>query len=229
MDAIGFIMNSTFFSLNNKTYKQCFDTPMGSPLSSILTNIVMQDLEISILDSLDFHIQFYFRYVDNIIICAPKDKIQHIKNKFNSYHERLKVTSELCINNEISFLELNIILHDGLIHLDWFHKKSFSGRMLSYHSEHPFSQKIGTMYNLFDRAIYLLYPMFHQKNIKKCINLLLSNGYPLRMIFYYLNKRIKKHSLIFNNSLISNNNSITTGNEQYVGVPYIKKVINIMG
>lgn len=203
---------------------------MGSPLSPILADIVMQDLETSILESLDFQVKFYFRYVDDIIMCAPKDKTYHIQEKFNSYHERLKFTTEFCINNEINFLDLNIVLQDGIILLDWFQKKSFSGRMLSYYSEHPFSQKIGTLYNLFDRAIFLSHPKFHQKNIYKCIDLLLSNGYPLKTIFHYLKKRITKHSLDFNNNhkitLDNQNNNTIANNIQYVGLPFIKMVTN---
>ncbi|XP_018308772.1 uncharacterized protein [Mycetomoellerius zeteki] len=43
--AVRLVLNSTFFMFNNKYYKQIFGTPMGSPLSPIAADIVMQDFE----------------------------------------------------------------------------------------------------------------------------------------------------------------------------------------
>jgi len=49
ISAIKLILSSTFFTIlqffNNKTYRQIFGTPMGSPLSPIIADIVLQDLE----------------------------------------------------------------------------------------------------------------------------------------------------------------------------------------
>jgi len=38
---VKFILNSIFFTFNNKFYKQIFSTLMGSPLSPIIADIVM--------------------------------------------------------------------------------------------------------------------------------------------------------------------------------------------
>jgi len=65
---------------------------MGSPLSSILTNCVIQDLEYNILKILVFSIPFY--YVDDIVLAAKKDQIKTILDIFNSYHERIQFTVE---------------------------------------------------------------------------------------------------------------------------------------
>jgi len=51
-----------------------------------VADLVMRDLEEQILNSLDTRPIVYYRYVDDIILSAPKDEIQLILDKFNSYH-----------------------------------------------------------------------------------------------------------------------------------------------
>ena len=62
--AISIILNSTFFKFNDEFYEQIFGLPMGSPLSPILADLVIQDLERNIFNTLTTHIPFYYRYVD---------------------------------------------------------------------------------------------------------------------------------------------------------------------
>jgi len=72
--------------------RQTFGTPMGSPLSPIIADLVLQ--EEMILQKFNFNIQFYLRYVDDIILSAPINQIPHIVDSFNSYHTRLQFTAE---------------------------------------------------------------------------------------------------------------------------------------
>lgn len=65
-------------------YKQTHDISMGSPLSHIIADITLQDLELKALESLKFNIPFYFRYIDDII-AIPTDKINTVCDTFNSY------------------------------------------------------------------------------------------------------------------------------------------------
>jgi len=147
--AINFVLSSTYFTFDNNIYKQTYGTPMGFPLSPIVADIVMQDLETECINKFDFQLTFYFRYVDDMILAAPSDKIDMILKSFNNYHERLKFTVEHEKDRSLSFLK------------DWFHKGTFSGRYLSFYSSHPWCHKIGTMYSLIDRAFLLSHPMFH--------------------------------------------------------------------
>jgi len=81
---------------------------MGSPLSPIIADLVMQDLEVHILNSLNLNLPIYYRYVDDILLAAHKNDINHIFNKFNNYHNRLKFTIEYEKNYCLSFLDLSI-------------------------------------------------------------------------------------------------------------------------
>ncbi|KMQ83928.1 reverse transcriptase [Lasius niger] len=59
--AVKLVLNSTFFTFNNNIYQQTFGTPTGSPLSPIIADIVLQNLENCILEKLSFTLPFYFR------------------------------------------------------------------------------------------------------------------------------------------------------------------------
>jgi len=68
--AIKFVLSSTYFTFNNTIYKQTYGTSMGSSLSPIMAEIVMQDLEDNILKTLNLFTLFYYRYVDDIVFAA---------------------------------------------------------------------------------------------------------------------------------------------------------------
>ncbi|XP_025270368.1 uncharacterized protein LOC112639708 [Camponotus floridanus] len=81
------ILDSTCFAFNGRFYEQIFGTPMGSPLSPILADMVMENLEMQCLNSLGFTVSTYYRFVDDVFAIVPRAKINEILTKFNNYHE----------------------------------------------------------------------------------------------------------------------------------------------
>jgi len=94
-DAVKFVLSSTFFTFNNIVYKQIFGTPMGSPLSPVIADLVMQDLETVAIKNLPFQLPFYYRYVDDILLAALSDSLHLLQKTFNSQHSRLQFTMEV--------------------------------------------------------------------------------------------------------------------------------------
>jgi len=166
--------------------------PHGLTLSPVIADLLLQDLEEKALKTINLNLSFYYRYVDDIVLAAPEDQATNILNIFNSFHDRLQFTIEWENNKRLSYLDLQLEVVNDSIVLDWFYKEVsgrflFSGRFLSYFSNHPHCYKVGTMYNLVDRAILLSHPNFQQKNFKLCVKLLLKNGYLLNLIFKEIN------------------------------------------
>jgi len=106
LGAIEFVLSSTYFKFRNKIYKQIFGTPMGSPLSPIIADLVMRDLEEHVFNTLDMRPLLYYRYVDDIMLAARKDDIHLILDKFNDYHQRLKFTLQTEDNHCLNFLDI---------------------------------------------------------------------------------------------------------------------------
>jgi len=178
---------------------------MRSPLSPIIADVLLQDLETKTLDSINLRLPFYYRYVDDIILAAPTNKINKITeilNTFNSFHNRLQFTIEYEHNRSLSFSDLKLnIINNRIIEL--VSKKAFSGRFLAFISKHLKCHKIGTIYNLVGlcSSLSLSHPIFHQKNLELIMVILSDNSYLINIIFKYINLKLKR---LFNTKLAIN-------------------------
>ena len=87
---------------------------MGSPISPLFADIVMDDLENDCLrileDKHNCSPLFYFRFVDDTILCVQKKFIDLVLNIFNSQDKNLQFTFEVQQNNQINFLDLSLII-----------------------------------------------------------------------------------------------------------------------
>jgi len=88
---------------------------MGSPLSPIVADFVLQKLESQIINNLSIKFNFYYRYVDDIVLSAPLSCFKDLLNSFNSFHPRIKFIMEVG-DEELNFLVLTIIKRDGRSH-----------------------------------------------------------------------------------------------------------------
>jgi len=88
-------MDSTYFTFSDKLYKQKFGTPMSSPLSSIIADLILIDLETRALERFGFEVPFYVRYVDDIATAVHYTQVDRLLNIFNSFHPRIQYPIEI--------------------------------------------------------------------------------------------------------------------------------------
>lgn len=194
-EGIELIYDNCYFQFNDKKYQQIFGSPMGSPISPVLAELVLEDLEQTVLSRLKhrgINVAFYHRYVDD---CATAANIRHIDNileEFNNYDRegRLKFTIEHESEGNLPFLDLKIIRNsDGSLSFDWYHKDTWSGRYLNYNSYLPLNYKRNTVQILSNKILELADEKFHDKNFTLLQDTLLENGYPTKFIKTFLRRQ----------------------------------------
>ena len=96
------------FHTNIGFFKQVKGLSMGSKLSGFLSNLFLNELEISVIPKYykNKQLLFFGRYVDDIIMVIKKDSHQEILNEFNNYSKNLKFTVEKMSENKINFLDI---------------------------------------------------------------------------------------------------------------------------
>lgn len=218
------VFNGIVFSFNKKFYKQVSGCPMGSPLSPVISDLVLQDVENRALKILDFKPILYKRYVDDILTIIPTNKIDVFVKVFNSIEDSIQFTHECEKNNVINYLDLQIIkTSDGSLHVNWYKKPSWSGRYLNFNSHNSFGHKIGLIKGLVDRCIKLSDIEFRKENLNLLKITLTQNNYPLELINDTVAERIHE---IYNTSIqINKKNRWRDTQKKFqlnVTIPYIQ-------
>ncbi|XP_011342708.1 uncharacterized protein LOC105282454 [Ooceraea biroi] len=119
LHAIDIVLCSTSFVFDGQYYDQICGSPMGFPLSPILADIVLDDLETSCIQNLDFNVKIYRRYVDDVFTILPTDRVHDVLEIFNTYHPRLQFTVEVECGFSLNFLDTTIIRDNGNLITNW--------------------------------------------------------------------------------------------------------------
>lgn len=161
---------------------------MGSNLSPILAEIVVNTIIKYSLDRLQFDVPFLHQYVDDIICSVPHDSIDLVLQCFNSFNEHLQFTVERETDNSVPFLDTLVVRDNGnILKLDWYRKSTSSGRYLNFHSHHDLQHKINVVLGMKRRILNISHPDYHSKNFTLLKSILKSNGYPVGPLNHLIN------------------------------------------
>lgn len=218
--AVELTLTSTYFAYEDKIFKQIDGCAMGASISSVVAQLVLEDLEETILAKMNFDIPLFYRYVDDCILAVPKTEANNVLNQFNSYHKKLQFTIEMAEGEKINFLDLTLHLKNNSIRTEWYTKQTWSSRYLNFNSCHPICQKKSVVIGLADRVIRLSDPEYRKDSIQKAKNALVQNNYPQKLVNKIFGNRINKHY----NSLKYKNQSLNSKNKKtnYLSLPYIE-------
>ncbi|XP_058820994.1 uncharacterized protein LOC131683172 [Topomyia yanbarensis] len=211
------VLEASFFQYDGKFYDQTFGVPMGSPLSPVVANIVMEKLEKDAIEKLkqkNISLVVYRRYVDDCFVVGRANEIETVVRTFNEQHNNINFTCEMEERGRIRFLDLMLPREGEKIQKAW-HPKQKTGRYLDYTSESPHTHKKNTAIALFDRALKLTDTEKREETIKTALDILRSNNYPEHYIRRILKQRV---DLLYNTMKTRGTEERTT---KYASIPYI--------
>lgn len=218
---VTFVIDNNYFSFEGSYYLQTFGCAMGSKLSPILSQYVMDHILDECIGRLPFRLDFVKKYVDDLIMSVPGSEVETVLQTFNSYDTHIKFTIEYEDENcSVPFLDTRVCRMNDEIRLDWYRKGTSSNKLIHYLSEHSVKIKINCIKEMKNRIHKICHPTFIDKNIRRLYTIFSENGYPSYML--------KK--LLFESSTLSpDQNSLShppdVGNDSeppvYVGLPNI--------
>ena len=145
-------LEPTFFQFNGKHYEQLHGTAMGSPVSVVVAEIVMQKIEKEALESYDLTLPFWFRYVDDTITALPSEHIDAFHIHLNQQNNHIQFTRELEKEGKIPFLDCLISRQNNMLRTTVYRKPTNTDRLLDQSSYNPTSNKATTIKTLTRRA-----------------------------------------------------------------------------
>lgn len=218
IEGLSVVLDNCCFQYDNIYYRQSHGSPMGSPVAPHLADLVLEILQDEVIRKLGFNLPFFYRYVDDIITAVPFDKKQEILAKFNSYNDRLQFTIEHENDeNRIAFLDVLCIRQGQSIRTDWYHKSTWSGRYLNYHSHLPMIYKRNTVSILTQKILELADVEFHQNNFMLLKRTLCDNGYPKKLVYDIIKTTTDKFNLGDNRDL----HKESKDQQNMVAIPYV--------
>ncbi|UYV71021.1 hypothetical protein LAZ67_8001448 [Cordylochernes scorpioides] len=170
-------------TFNHQHYKQIRGTPMGSPLSSIVAEVVMGSLDqwINQMHSSDIH--YWRRYVDDIFCVIKPNELRPILNTLHSFHSDIKFTYETETNLVLPFLDILIIRTPHRLHTAVYYKKDIPPLYTHFSSNSPVAYKVNTVRTLTKRIhTHCSLPIFKAIEKNRITTLLTTAGYPRKFI-----------------------------------------------
>nr|VZI31581.1 unnamed protein product [Spirometra erinaceieuropaei] len=141
----------TFFTFNGQVYEQKKGTPMGSPLSGLIAEAVLQRLEQQVFSS--YPPKFWARYVDDMFVVIKRSEVKAFKAMLNAIFADIQFTMEEEVDNQLPFLDVQVTrLTDGKIRTTVYRKATNTRRILHFRSNHPVGHKRICVRTLFQRV-----------------------------------------------------------------------------
>ena len=145
MDLLNLCLTSTYFQYNGKHYKQLHGTAMGSPVSVVVAEIVMQHVEERALATCRQTIPLWLRYVDDTFTAVYKDEIDDFHDHLNEQNAGIQFTREIEENGKLPFLDCLVSRDNNELRTTVYRKPTHTDRLLDESFYNPTSHKVTTI------------------------------------------------------------------------------------
>ncbi|BHF66971.1 hypothetical protein SprV_0300999500 [Sparganum proliferum] len=173
---------NNYCQFDEKFYQQVRGTPMGSAISGLLAELVLQQLEEEVMRT--FKPKMWLRYVDDTYVIMKTCEIEQFHLSLNSVFPAIQFTREEATGGILPFLDVSIrTFSDGGLATSVYRKDSSADVILNYESNHPAAHKRRCVRTLFQRAYrYCSADDLLKKELAFLYRLFRLNGYPVSFV-----------------------------------------------
>ena len=125
---------------------------MGSPVSVVVAEIVMQNIEEQALATYSETLPLWLRYVDDTITAVHKNKMDEFHEHLNKQNTSIQFTKEIEENGKIPFLDCLAARENNTLRTTVYRKPTHTDRLLDQTSYNPTLHKATTVRTLTRRA-----------------------------------------------------------------------------
>ena len=98
-------LNATNLTFSGKHYKQIFSTAMGLPVSTVVANLVRQDVEKRALSTFHSPPKIWKPYVDDTLVIINKNSVEDFLDLLNTIKNSIKFTTKSEADHTLPFLD----------------------------------------------------------------------------------------------------------------------------
>jgi hypothetical protein len=174
------IIKQNYFQFLNTYYLQEKGLAMGSPASSIFSEIYLQYIENTAICGILRHnnIAGYFRYADDTLTVHNKTTtdILYVFNSFHRLMPTMKFTMQNEIDDKINFLDLTIMKEPDKLALNIYRKPTTTDSIIPNDSCHPIEHKLAAIRYLTSRMNTYSLNMANKEKERRVIKHILHNN-----------------------------------------------------
>ena len=131
--------------------QQIFGSAMGSPISPVIADLVMEEIEVTAIATAPHPPTWWFRYVDDSHTCLKKHQVDEFHQHLNSINPSIQFTLELedTKGQELPFLDTITTRKGTQLEVNVYRKPTHTDRYLDFNSHHPMCHKrsvVSTLY-----------------------------------------------------------------------------------
>ena len=155
---------NTTSQFNNKIYQQLDGVAMGSPIGSVMADVIMNYVVDKALDLTppSHRPNLFCRYVDDCFATFPNPtSIDLFLTNLNNIHNQIQFTEELEIHNSLTFLDVTIEKTNSGIKTSAYHKPTKTNLLTRYTSFSPLQYKRNLVNNLFTPILLYLQFLYY--------------------------------------------------------------------
>ena len=146
-------LDTTYFKVNEKYYKQKQGTAMGSPVSVVVANLFMEEVEQTALQTFTHPVKTWKRYVDDTFVIIGKEHVGALHEHLNNQVSGLVFTVEKESDDKLPFLDVEIRRQqDGSIKTAVYRKATHTDNYLNFQSHHSAQHKESVIRTLVKRG-----------------------------------------------------------------------------